>query len=806
MLSPYRVLDLCDERGELAGMVLGDLGADVIQIEPPEGSSARRSGPLLEGAPEAERSLQFLAFNRNKRSIVLSPEREADQTALRALVASADFVLGSAPGGLLERFGLGFDDLAALRPGLVLVEISPFGLEGPYADYAASDLTIAALGGSASLQGVPERAPLRVTVPQVWRHAGAEAAVAALVAHARMRQTGEAQHVDVSAQSAITWTMLNAMDAYAIQGRDFERMGSMLQLGNITLPLVFACADGHVVAIPNGTLMSKLVGWMVEDGVVPEFWVEEEWTTFEVRLLSGAPLPYTLDEIMAAIQRFLLPYGKVELFERALAAGGTIAPVNTIADLLGFPHLEARDFWAKTALPDGRTVRAPGVFARPGARPLVIRRPAPRLDQHGDEIRAELSAGRNATPIVPEGGELPFTGLKVADFSWIGVGPITAKYLADHGATVVRVESESRPDNLRGVGPFKDSVRGWDRSHFFADMNSSKLGLTLNLKDAAARDVARRLIAWADVYIESFTPGTVDKLGIGYSTARELNPRIVMLSTCLMGQTGPAAAMAGYGYHAGAVAGFYEVTGWPDLPPDGPYMAYTDTVAPRFLGATLMAAIDHQRRTGEGQQIDGAQLEMGLQFLAPEVLDYQASGYRATRLGNRARDAAPQGIYPCAGLDQWCAIAVDSDEQWQALRRALGHPAWAAAPELATAVGRLARHDELDHELSEWTRSRAPRQVMDVLLAEGVPAGAVQRSSDLLSDPQVAARGFYRTLEHAEMGRVPYAGHQFRIAGYDSGPRSAAPLLGQHNFEVLGELLGISDEDIGALVASGAIA
>ena len=290
------------------------------------------------------------------------------------------------------------------------------------------------------------------------------------------------------------------------------------------------------------------------------------------------------------------------------------------------------------------------------------------------------------------------------------MGPITAKYFADHGATVVRVESETQPDGLRAAGPFKDGVVGANRSQFFGDFNTSKLGLALDLKSPASLDVAKRLIAWADVCIESFRPGSMQALGLDYPTVRAINPAIVMVSTCLMGQTGPAAAFAGYGYHAAAVAGFYEVTGWPDLPPDGPWGAYTDMVSPRFLAATVMAAVDHQRRTGEGQYIDAAQVEMALHFLAPEILARQATGEAPGRAGNRATDAAPQGLYACAARDpgdddQWCAIAVETDAQWVALRELVGATAWAFAPELESVGGRLAQHDRIDEAITTWTRA-----------------------------------------------------------------------------------------------------
>jgi benzylsuccinate CoA-transferase BbsF subunit len=402
--------------------------------------------------------------------------------------------------------------------------------------------------------------------------------------------------------------------------------------------------------------------------------------------------------------------------------------------------------------------------------------------------------------------QLPFEGLKVADFSWVAVGPITSKYLGDHGATVVRVETESRPDILRVAGPFKDGVPGPNRSHFYGDFNSSKVGLSLDLKNPAGLDIACRLIEWADVYFESFTPGTMDALGMGYEKARSINPSILMVSTCLMGQTGSARSFAGYGFHAGAIAGYYDITGWPDLPPDGPWTAYTDVVSPRFISALVMAALDHRRRTGQGQHIDAAQMEMGLQFLAPQIIDYNASGKIVSRNGNRSDVAAPQGAYPCAGDDQWCAIAVDTEQQWEDLRQAMGGPEWAGDERFKAVEGRLTHHDEIDGHIGQWTKDKTPKEVMELLQSHGVPSGVVQRSSDLLQDPQLAHRNLYHYLDHAEMGNIPYTGHQFRIQGYDSGPRSPAPLLGQHNEYVLKDLLGMTDEDMIEAVIAGAIA
>ncbi|MDA1077247.1 MAG: CoA transferase, partial [Proteobacteria bacterium] len=376
---------------------------------------------------------------------------------------------------------------------------------------------------------------------------------------------------------------------------------------------------------------------------------------------------------------------------------------------------------------------------------------------------------------------------------------------ADHGADVVRVESGSRPDVLRGNGPFKDGIPGIDRSQFFGDFNTSKRSLTLDLKSPDAIAIAKKLITWSDVLIESFAPGAMARMGLDYETVRKLNPGLIMVSTCLMGQTGPVASMAGYGYHAGAIAGYYEVTGWPDLGPSGPWVAYTDTIAPRFISALLAAALDHRRRTGEGCFIDVAQIETGLHFLSPELLDLQVNGVEASRIGNRSPYAAPQGCYPCSGEDQWCAIAVDSDDQWRALCKEMGRADWLDDQTLTTTEKRIARHDDIDAGIIEWTRDQDGRELMARLQGVQVPAGLVQRSRDLLIDPQLKARNFYRRFEHQEMGKVPYAGHQYSISGYDNAPRFAAPVLGQHSFEVLSEILGLSDEEIGQAFASGIV-
>jgi len=814
MLSPYTVLDLTDERGELASMILGDMGADVIKLEPPEGSSSRRVGPFLEGATEPERSLHFFAYNRNKRGVTLDLQTESGRSALRGLVERADFLFESAAPGEMAKLGLDYDALRKVNPRLVYVSISPYGQEGPYANFAASDLTLSAMGGQMILQGDKDRPPVRITVPQVWLHTATEAAVAALIAHEVVANTGEAQYVDVSAQAAVIWTTMQAMVAHAIQGEDFNRAGATLQLGHMALPLCFPCADGYMVVLQNGRTLAKTVPWWVEEGIVSPEWMdgEEDWVTWDIRFLQGKPVRYSFPEIMAAAQQWLLKYTKKELLERGLSVGVTNAPVNTIEDLARFRHLQERDYWITAPLPNGREAQVPGLFLKLSETPMSVRRWAPKLGEHNEDILRAMAA--SAAPVATYTGRtdgararpLPFEGLKVADFSWAWAGPIATKYLADHGATVVRVETENSPCATRRIGPYMDKVPGANRTQSFGDFNTSKLDITLDLKNPSGIAVAHRLIAWADVYVENFTVGTVDALGIGYDAARALNPSIIMASSCLMGQTGPAKDFSGFGYHAAAIAGFFEITGWPDRPPAGPWSAYTDIVAPRFLLLGILGALEHRKRTGRGQYIDISQMESALLYLAPQLIDFNVSGHSVSRNGNRSLTAAPHNAYPCAGEDQWCAIAVETNEQWDALRRVIGDPDWARDDRFLTAAGRLAHEEEIDAHLGEWTRERSPYELMRLLQEAGVPAGAAQRSSDLLQDPQLAHRGFYHYMEHPEMGNVPYSGHEFRIRGYDSGPRFPAPLLGQHNDYVMRDILGMTDDEITETLVAGAVA
>lgn len=400
----------------------------------------------------------------------------------------------------------------------------------------------------------------------------------------------------------------------------------------------------------------------------------------------------------------------------------------------------------------------------------------------------------------------PLDDVRILDFMWVMAGPAATRMLADYGAQIVRVESTQYVDTARTLAPFRRAEPGLENSGVFQNLNAGKRMLTLDLRNPEGYAVALDLVRWADVVTESFAPGRMRALGLDYATLQAVNPRLVMLSTCLMGQTGPRASFAGYGNLAAAISGFSNLGGWPDRPPAGPFSAYTDYVAPRFVALAILAALEHRRRTGAGQYIDCSQAECALHFLGPALLDYTVNGRVAGRVGNRDRDAVPHGVYPAAGEDAWVAIAVETPAQWIAFAAALDRPDLAADPRFADPEGRRANEDALDAIVGGWTATRAADAIAEELQARGVPAYPVQNSPELLRDPQLQARGHFRTLVHPTHGETTVEGSRFVLSRTPAVVEGAAPTFGADNDHVLRRILGYDDDRISALVVSGALA
>ena len=396
-------------------------------------------------------------------------------------------------------------------------------------------------------------------------------------------------------------------------------------------------------------------------------------------------------------------------------------------------------------------------------------------------------------------------GIKVADFSWVGVGPVACRELAEHGATVVRIESHKRPDFLRVSSPYKDGIPGIDRSGYWTALNTNKYGISLDLTKPEGREVARKLVAWADVVAEGMSPGSMARLGLDYESCRQIKPDIIYFSTCQMGQTGPYSLYGGYGSQGSAYAGLSNVLGWPDRRPLPVPVAHTDFISTWYLPLVVIAALDCRHRTGKGLYLDQAQVEAGITFWGPGLLDYIVNGRIVTRIGNRDPNMSPHGAFPCQGDDRWMAIGVATDGEWQALCRAMGNPQWGREPRFATFLGRKQNEDELEPLIAEWSKDYSPEEVMVLLQGVGVAAGVVSTGHDLFEDPQLRHRGHFVPLQHRVIGVHHYQMPAYRLSKTPAQLLRAAPCLGQDNEFVYKEILGYSDEKVTQFLLDGVI-
>jgi benzylsuccinate CoA-transferase BbsF subunit len=528
---------------------------------------------------------------------------------------------------------------------------------------------------------------------------------------------------------------------------------------------------------------------MREEGADDPLLTSRDWNGADQFTISQADY----DRVAELIGAFLRTKPVAALMERSVRDRILLAEVSSVSQVLANPHLRARGFFVPAPGPSGEPVELPGPFARLSRTPIGPYRRPPAPGEHTAEVLAEAAdiepvpSDRRSGARTRARAEQIFTGLKVADFTWAAAGPIMTKQLADNGATVVKIESRRHPDSMRLGGPFAGDTPGIDRSGFFADFNSSKLSLALDMTRPEARAVALRLARWADIVADSFRPGVLDRWGVGYDALREVNPSLIMVSSSLYGATGPWKDHPGYGAQGAALAGIHGLTGWPDRPPAAPKGAYTDSVTPRYGLAALVAALIHRERTGEGQRIELSQVEAGVEFLGPELLRLQVSGEEATRRGNRGEGALVYGVYPCAGEDRWLAIEVRHEHEWAGLVKVLG-----ALP-----------GPDVDDQIAAVTADREPFELADELRAAGVPSAVVARGSDLFADPILAERGHFWPLPHPEMGTVGYNGPAYRFADTPTVLTRAAPCLGQDTDAVLTDILGYEQPEIAALREQG---
>ncbi|MBK01430.1 MAG: hypothetical protein CL464_03060 [Acidimicrobiaceae bacterium] len=799
MLSPYRVLDLTDDRGHFAGLLLAQLGADVIAVEPPGGQRSRHLPPFAGNKADPERSLQHWAYNRGKRSVLMG-----DQAILKDLALTADVLIEC---GALD---VDLSELRALNPSLVTVSMTNFGEDGPKSEWIGTDLTLNAAAGPMSLNGYKDRAPVRISAPQVWVNAASEAACAALIALSDRRQSGIGQHIDVSAQEAMILTAQGWLATALCDNPSAQRTGGGFELlGMLKFRFVYECLDGHVTVtfLPGilvGSFMNRLLEWVQSEGHLDDDLCGIDWTDLlgEHELEEVASIA---ERTAACLANALAAYSKKDLFEMAQRDKLLLVPVITPADVLETPHYSERGFWDEVDM-DGveGIVKFPGPWAH--GSPTGLRRldRPPTLGEHTAEVLAETrpfssSGAQTSTP------RKPFEGVTVLDFTWVYAGPFATRMLGYYGARVIRIESQTRPDQVRTSGLTRDpdDPDGPENSQQWHSINANKESLQINLKAPEARQVVLDLAAQSDIAINAFSAGVLDRMGLSPADLLKVNPRLIICSTTLFGQTGPLSPIPGFGNMGAATGGYYELTGWADRLPAGPFLAYTDATSPRLTAALLIAALDHRERTGEGTVLDFSQAEGGIHFLTEAILDQQVNGFAQTRIGNADRWQAPHSVYRCGEIteDQWLAIACESDDQWAALAHTLGREDLA---DLQLAE-RLNREEELNQLLSDWCGEQDPDIATHLLQANGIPSHRVQNSPEVAADPQLLHRNHFVEVPHEVYGSSWVEQYGFRLSRSDGTPERAGPLWGEHNFEILSELLGYDADQIAELVIAGVL-
>jgi crotonobetainyl-CoA:carnitine CoA-transferase CaiB-like acyl-CoA transferase len=667
----------------------------------------------------------------------------------------------------------------------IVVRITPFGPDGPWAGWRGGELIVQAASGLLDLVGDPDRAPVMIGGSPLESVAGALGATAALIALYDRQISGQAQGADVSMQAAGAWATHPIRPMWLLERQLTKRAGVRRPFGNASRRLIFPCADGFVAL--QGVLgreWAAFVAWAAEKGLdAPLRDPSLEAAASQAGAVPGGVDQAIVDRVDELIVPFLRCHTRRELYEEGQRRRIIIFPVNEPADLLADRQLAARGFFQRVRAPTGQTllVAGPPVKVTPGG-------PSPRPPQD------EPAAGKGA-----------LAGLRVLDFSWVGAGPLTTLHLAFYGAEVIRVESALRPDVLRLSPPYVNREPNLETSGYFFPLNAGKRSVALNLATEEGRDIARRLARQCDIVVDSFTPRVMAGWGLDYPALRRERPDLIVLSLSMLGATGPDRNALGFGTVLQAAAGYPAVTGWPDRDPLAPGIPFTDWVAPFAVLPTVLAAIEHRRRTGEGCFLDGSQLEAALALFRDPLLLAQC-GVAAGRSGNRLTVgeldlAVPHGVYRCRGDDRWMAIACYRQEEWSRLAVALSDP---PLPSDATLEDRRAWRDAIDEWLAGWCAVNDADEAATFLQAAGVPAAPVRDAATASEDAQLRQWGFGALLDHPAAGLTPYDPPAFRLTRTPArlGP---APLLGQHTEQVLRTLLALSDAEWTRLVEAGAI-
>jgi crotonobetainyl-CoA:carnitine CoA-transferase CaiB-like acyl-CoA transferase len=787
-LGHIRVVEMGQMPAAYCAGYLAGLGADVIKVEPPGGDTNRWLPPFAGDIEDPERSIPFLNANLNRRSIVLDVAKVDGREALEHLLERADIFVEATPVGYLAMLGLDTERLKSINPGLVTVSLTPFGQWGPYSHFAANDAVVSAMSGVMMTQGDRSRAPVVVPCQIGSQLAGVHGAYTALAGVRHSRRTGLGQRIDLSLQEAISYAAFSSTVRYSHAG------------DIVTRPAISGADD--IFRTKNGGYVQIAIFMAGHWRALARDWMQDpvlsrpEWDTIEYRKENQ-------DRSQALIQQFVEGFGRDEFVAQAQKRGIACSPLNTLEEFVTNDHMRQRGWFCSVEHP------AVGVYEVPGApfimsrTPWTISRPAPLLDQHREEILAELARvpPRRETAAVsaagPDPRAPPLNAIRVADITRAFAGPIGTMFLGFYGAEVIKVESE-------GLDANRDPVRP-----LFPDMNRNKLSCTIDLRSAGGKTLFMRLVERSDLVVENFSATVMKRLGLGYDELVKVKPDIIQIGMPGMGTTGPLKEWVSYGQNLQAFTGLSLLWGHPD----SPMQSHAKGVLPDYVGSALLAlaataALEYRDRSGFGQAVEVCQIDGQGSMMGPAILDYTINHRLWGSIGYReplAAKLSPFGCYPCRYDDTWIVIAGETDDHWRNLVAAMGATSWADAPRLIDRAGRCANRDEIDRGISAWTRAFTPHQLLYKLQRAGVPAGIAMNGEQIYHDPHLRARGHLVAVEHSPWGKLTHLGLPAIPSLSKVCADQRAPWLGDDNDYVFKRVLGLSQEEISAGVAAGSI-
>ncbi|WP_375784814.1 CaiB/BaiF CoA transferase family protein [Bradyrhizobium sp. Pha-3] len=794
VLSHLRIVEIGSSAAtSYCARLFADFGADVQKVEPPAGDPLRLSAPLTSGGESA----WFAFLNLDKSSTIIDAADPDAITRLTALIENCDILVD---GRDVDSADCPSIDVAAIRqrrPGLIYLETSWFGREGPYADFAATDSTVRALAGLVKLVGPVDGPPLHAPDFQTGILAGLWGFIAAASsAFARMQGgTGRSWSLSIF-ESSLALSEYQTFEAFA-RGDVMRRMGINRFWPNF----------------PTGIYETKK-GWLGVTTGTPA-----QWRAFcdilglcELRDDPALNLVEDRLQYIEQIEQKFVPRLKTrtaqEWFAEGLKRKIPIVPVPEISDLLQDAEKKARGAIVPVLIGEEEGLTA-GSMQRLTLTPPRRGGKVPDLgeQQAFANIRTHLPLTAAGSPGCIDTDRRPLQGIRVIDFSMGWAGPLCTRTLADLGADVIKIEAIQYPDWWRGVDrrPAYVDAQLYEKTVRFCIMNRNKRGITLDLTRPQGRALAKGLLAKADIAVDNYSVDVLPNLGLGYDVLRTLNPRLVVLSMSAFGANSIYRNCRAYGSTLEQGSALPSVIGNLDGPPVMSHVAFGDAVGGLNGCAAVLVALIHACNTGQGQFIDLAQIECMMPFAAPWITVQSIGGMPPKRYGNRHPQFVPHGCFRCAGEDNWIIVAVTDQDMWQRLAILIGRADWATNASLKSAEARRGIECEIERDIGAWTFARDADQAMSELQAARVAAGVARLPIDLLKDRHLRSRGFLQELERAFIGWHPQPSMPIREGGGPYAPRIAAPTLGQHNREILSGLLGLSDTEIAQLEGEGII-